>query len=142
MSAISTNIVLDGITLALRAAFPNSQIESNRIEQGLTPPAFIVLLVSEEQTARNGHRWHRRPRFDISYFPKERREECYDVANKLYRVLELVTLPSGDLVRGVNISFEVTDNVLHFFVSYPHYVSAESDEEPMEEMNFAQGGLI
>lgn len=141
MSKISTNIVLDGITLAIRQAYPGSQIESNRIEQGLTPPAFIVLLVSEEQTARVGLRWHRRPRFDISYFPKEKREECYDVANELYGALELITLPSGDLIRGVDMSYEVTDNVLHFFVSYPHYVGAETDEEPMEEMGLVQGGI-
>lgn len=141
MSKISTNIVLDGITLAIRQAYPGSQIESNRIEQGLTPPAFIVLLVSEEQTARVGLRWHRRPRFDISYFPKKKREECYDVANELYGVLELITLPGGDLVRGVDMSYEVTDNVLHFFVSYPHYVSAGTDEEPMEEMSLVQGGI-
>ena len=142
MSVISTNIVLDGITLALRTAFPDSQIESNRIEQGLVSPAFIVLLVSEEQTARVGRHWHRRTRFDISYFPKEKSEECYDVANEFYGVLEFITLPGEDLLPGVDISFEVTENILHFFISYSHYVSADIDEEAMEDMIIMQGGLI
>ena len=108
MAEINTNIILDGITLALRKAFPKSHIESDTVKQGLRPPAFIVLLVSEEQTARVGRHWHRRTRFDISYFPKEKSEECYDVANEFYGVLEFITLPGEDLLPGVDISFEVT----------------------------------
>ena len=46
MSEINTGKILDGITLALRAAYPDCQIESDTIEQGLTPPAFLVVLVS------------------------------------------------------------------------------------------------
>ena len=49
MSEINTGKILDGITLALRAAYPDCQIESDTIEQGLTPPAFLVVLVSAEQ---------------------------------------------------------------------------------------------
>ena len=47
MAEISTNIILDGITLALRSAFPGSHIESNAVKQGLRQPAFIVLLVNQ-----------------------------------------------------------------------------------------------
>ena len=51
MAEISTNIILDGITLALRSAFPGSHIESNAVKQGLRQPAFIVLLVNAEVTS-------------------------------------------------------------------------------------------
>ena len=40
MSEINTNMVLDGITLALRLAYPGSHIESDSVEQGLETPAL------------------------------------------------------------------------------------------------------
>lgn len=140
MSEINTNMVLDGITLALRTAYPDSQIESSAIEQGLTPPAFIVLLVSAEQVARTGQRYKRLPRFDILYFPKKGREECYAIADELCSVLELITLPSGDMLRGTDMSFEVSEGVLHFLVSYNHFIYRKADETMMENLKFEQGG--
>ena len=41
MAEINTNIILDGITLALRKAFPESHIESDTVKQGLRPPASV-----------------------------------------------------------------------------------------------------
>ena len=68
MAEISTNIILDGITLALRSAFPGSHIESNAVKQGLRQPAFIVLLVNAEVTDYPAQRKKRLPRFDVLYF--------------------------------------------------------------------------
>ncbi len=140
MSEINTNIVLDGITLALRSAYPDSQIESENIEQGLKVPAFIVLLVNAEQVQRVGQRYKRLPRFDVLYFPKKGREECYAIADELCSVLELITLPGGDMLRGTDMSFEVSEGVLHFLVSYNHFVYREADETMMENLKIEQGG--
>ena len=56
MSEINTGMILDGVTLALRKAYPNSQIEASAIKQRLKAPAFIVLLPSATQTAFLGTR--------------------------------------------------------------------------------------
>lgn len=140
MSEISTNIILDGITLALRSAYPEYRIEADSVEQGLAPPAFIVLLISAGQIARAGTRWRRAPRFDVMYFPKEGREECYAVADDLCQVLEVITLPTGDSLRGTSIEFEVVDGVLHFFISYNHFVCRKTEKEAMGSLNIEQGG--
>ena len=52
MAEISTNIIRDGITLALRAEYPEAHLEADKVKQGLRPPAFIVRLVDSSQTAR------------------------------------------------------------------------------------------
>lgn len=140
MSEISTEKIIDGITLALRAAYPDYQIESDTIEQGLTPPAFLVLLVDVEQVRRVGERWRRLPRFDILYFPAKGRKECYAVADNLCTALELITLPGGDLLRGTEISYEVTDGVLHFMISYNHFVYRPTEETYMGDLTIKQGG--
>lgn len=140
MSDINTGKILDGITLALRAAYPDAQIESDTIKQGLTPPSFLALMLEVEQVRRVGERWNRIPRFDILYFPQKGREECYAVADNLCTILELITLPGGDLLRGTGISFEVTDGVLHFLISYNHYVYCETEEVYMSDLKIEQGG--
>lgn len=140
MSEISTGKIIDGITLALRTAYPDYQIESDTIEQGLTPPAFLVLLVDVEQVRRVGERWRRLPRFDILYFPMKGQEECYAVADNLCMALELITLPGGDLLRGTEISYEVTDGVLHFMISYNHFVYRPTEETYMGDLTIKQGG--
>ncbi len=139
MAGISTNTILDGITLALRGAFPDSMITSNEVEQGLNVPAFIVRLVSFQTEPRPMQRYRNMPRFDIIYFPKAAREECYDISDKLCDVLEVITLPSGDKIRGVDMSSEVDDEVLHFFVSYNHNVFKPIDNTMMEELRLNQG---
>ena len=129
MAEISTNIILDGITLALRSAFPGSHIESNAVKQGLRQPAFIVLLVNAEVTDYPAQRKKRLPRFDVLYFPKAGRE-----------VLEVIDLPGGDKLRGTDMSFQVTDGVLHFLVSYNHFTYKTAEEVKMGTLKIEQGG--
>ena len=140
MAEISTNIILDGITLALRSAFPCSHIESNAVKQGLRQPAFIVLLVNAEVADYPVQRKKRLPRFDVLYFPKAGREDCYGVADTLTEVLEVIDLPGGDKLRGTDMSFQVTDGVLHFLVSYNHFTYKTAEEVKMGTLKIDQGG--
>lgn len=141
MAEISTNIILDGITLALRKAFPQSHIESNSIKQGLRQPAFLVFLASAQIAAEPSARKKRLVRFDIAYFPKCGREECYAVADTLGEILALIDLPSGDKLHGTDMDFTVTDDVLHFLVSYNHFTRDQTEEERMEKLKITQGGI-
>lgn len=140
MAEISTNIILDGITLALRTAFPEAHIESNAVKQGLRQPAFIVLLVSAEVEDYPAQRKKRLPRFDVLYFSKTGREESYKVADTLSEVLEVIDLPGGDKLRGTDMSFQVTDGVLHFLVSYNHFTYKPVEETLMGTLKLEQGG--
>ena len=140
MADITSTLILDGITLALREAFPDAQITSDRVEQGLEEPAFIVLMVTSEQSELPSMRYRRTPQYDIIYFPKNGREDCYSVADTLWGVLEVITLPNGDSVRGSNISAEITDDVLHVLVNYAHNAYKVVEEVDMEELTFTQEG--
>ena len=140
MADITSTLILDGITLALREAFPDAQITSDRVEQGLEEPAFIVLMVTNEQSELPNMRYRRTPQYDIIYFPKNGREDCYSVADTLWGVLEVITLPNGDSARGSNISAEITDDVLHVLVNYAHNAYKVVDEVDMEELTFTQEG--
>ena len=85
-------------------------------------------------------RQKRLPRFDVLYFPKAGREECYRVADTLCEELKLIDLPGGDKLRGTDMSFEVTAGVLHFLVSYNHFARTEINETLMGTLKIEQGG--
>ncbi len=140
MFEFTTGLVLDGITLALREEFPASRIDASPIEQSLTPPAFIVLLVTSSQTGQANRRWKRNTCFQVCYFPQKGRDECYHVADTLMSCLELITLANGATIRGVDLRFEILDEVLHFFVSYNRLLYREKDETPMETLEIIQEG--
>ena len=140
MAEISTNIILDGITLALRKAYPESAIYCKAVKQGLRPPAFIALLATAGQEAQPSKRWKRSVRFDVLYFPEAGREECYATADELCQILDVITLPTGDLLRGSDVSCEVVDGMLHFFISYNHFAYALQEENAMETLQSEQEG--
>ena len=45
----------------------------------------------------------------------------------------------GDKVRGVDMSSEITDDALHFFVSYNHFVYTPYYDTTMDELKIKQG---
>ncbi|MBQ4250071.1 MAG: hypothetical protein II705_08525 [Clostridia bacterium] len=135
MAEISTNIILDGITLCLREVYPDRLIASDAVEQGFLAPAFIVTLVSGERKPALGRRVRLRADFEVRSFPALGREECYETADALFSALGRIRLKTGDELWGTDMSFKVEDGILHFFVSYACFAfPGEDDGELMEKM--------
>lgn len=134
MSDISMGAVLDAITRTLREAYPKSHIYAEEVTQGLKDCDFIVVLVTSAQKQITGERYARTPVFDVIYFPRKGKTECYDVGGELWQILETIKLASGDLIRGTDMSFEVIDGVLHFRVKYMHVVRYIGEETKMEAL--------
>ncbi len=144
---IDTNLILDGISLALREAFPESQIYAEGVKQGLSTPAFILQLADAGQAAQPVGRWQCQSSFDIVYFPKSplrEREECCDTAARLFSVLEVIALPGEPprKLRGNGMSFRIEDGLLHFLISYSHSLRRENREGAMETLKIQEGGSL
>lgn len=140
MAEISTKKILDGITLALRTEFPKQQVFDDEIRQGLHPGAFNVVLVNASQQQIVGERYRRILLFDVLYYPRCGREDCLKIADRLSLLLNVISLPDGDLIRGSGMEFEIIDGVLHFYVRYTHYILRTADEETMNDLKLIQGG--
>lgn len=139
MAKSKINTILDGITLAINERYPESMIFSDFVAQGLEPKSFIVTLISSQMQAQPSQAYKRYPRFKVSYFPQNGREECYDVSDELYDVLEVIELADGKKLRGTDMSAEIVDGVLHVFVSYNHIIFAPNDNATMDELDIEQG---
>ena len=110
------NDIITGIAKALGTIFgPDYRVYENDVKQGLTEPCFFIATLKPDQKPLLGERsiWHYP--FDIHYFPKEpgTNEELYNMAEQLAFGLRYITIPNGDLLRGLSISYEAVDGVYH-----------------------------
>lgn len=142
MSNINFGSIYDGVTLALHAAFPQSQVHGGNVKQGLNAGDFNVIMPGAEHTKEVGHRYRRTPELDVLYYPKTApcAAECYDVAHQLMAVLGSITTPEGDIIHASSLKWQVQDNVLHILVEYAHCVYIPQVQEAMGTLKIEQEG--
>lgn len=141
MAEISTQAVIDAVTLVLRAAYPEAIILDDIATQGIEAGAFIVKLVTAGQQRVVGSRYHCRPVFEVIYFSAGSTEECVAVADNLSMALGMVRTPGGDLLHGSGMEWRTEDHVLYFTVGYSHYVLRAAPKDIMETLGITEGGL-
>ncbi len=78
---------------------------------------------------------------DVRFIPLDggRNAEMFSVAAELLEALEFITLPSGDLLHGTKMNYEVVDGVLHFFVNYNLTLIKPIDDPKMETLDLDVG---
>ena len=131
------NKIINGICLALSSNFGEErEIYTEAVEQGLIDGSFLILCLNPTNSRFLGERYFRTNQFCVHYFPKteEPNTECLEILEELYDTLELIDV-DGDLVRGTNMSSEMTDGVLQFFVNYDFFTIGEKDNTFMEEFD-------
>ena len=129
------NEITDGISLAITSDFGDTyEIYTESIKQGLNEPCFSILCLNPTLEQFMGKRYFRTNQFCIHYFPSsdEKRSECHAVAERLFGVLEYITV-GDDLIRGTEMHCEIVDDVLSFFVNYDLYVYKDVDNEEFME---------
>ena len=132
------NSIIESISIALNAEFGDEYTTyTESVEQGLNEPCFFVSCINPANRIFLGNRYFRRNQFCLQYFPADEdraREECNAVAERLFSCLEYITV-TGNLVRGTNMNYEVTDGVLSFFVNYDLFVYKATASGAMEELS-------
>lgn len=126
--------ILNGISYALDAAFPGCRIYGDRaVEQGLTEPCFFISGVSSLRQEFTSGRFGMSYPFDVIYFPADsgNLSEMNSAADKMFNVLRCITA-AGHPLYGRDMSSEIIDSALHFFVSYGS-VGYEADTEALME---------
>lgn len=130
---ISMNLIIEAVGAALHEEFgEDCTIYAEETKQGLKTPCFFISCInpSDRQLMGNANchylasRYYRENRFCIQYFPRDEnngRKESYDVTERLFGCLEVITV-DGDPLRGTTMQFEYVDGILSFFVSYNFFV--------------------
>lgn len=136
------NEIIKGVSIKLGSTFGDGyKFYANDVEQGLQTPCFFLAVLKPELSPRPGQRYLSRNPLDIRYIPADgsSNTEMYAMAGELMDALEFITLPGGDLLHGTGMSYEVTDGVLHFFVSYNLPLVKVQEETSMGNLAFGVG---
>lgn len=128
--------IIDSICLVLSEHFPDTEIYTEKVEQGLSEPCFFVLPIMVSDTRQVGRRWHARYTVGVQFLPSSDRPKatCAETEELLYKLLEFITV-DGKTVRGENFNSQTIDEVLSFFADYIMFtleIPANPDE-PMAE---------
>ena len=128
--------LIDAIAEALFQEFKSGyEIYTEKVEQGLTEPCFLIRCVNPTKNVYLGAVYKRTNLFVIQYFPStsEAYEECAAVLERMFECLEYVTL-DGKSIHGIEMNGEVTDGILNFKVNYDGFVLKNQDEINMENL--------
>lgn len=130
--------VTQEIVDALRTQYAATQYDvyTESIEQGFAEPCFAIHQLTADITPYPNHLTEIVQHFDVRFFPEgERpREQCRAVAETLTFLLRRLAS-----LRGSGLSWEITDDVLHFFVSYRQFVREIPEEYLMEVLQLDTG---
>ncbi|WP_407647659.1 phage tail terminator family protein [Clostridium brassicae] len=120
-----------GINNVLDKEFPNITIYNEKIEQDFEEPCFFVKILSSEQDKELNIRYKKNVFFDIHYFSDKEdiNSDCLNMADKFYDLLEYVQV-NDNLYRATNMTHEVIDGVLHFFLQFNYKVIKEIEKAP------------
>lgn len=136
------NEIIKGISKAIYDEFGDGyKIYKENIPQGFSEPCFYIRHVQTFNSKKLANRYYRQNHFDVMYYPKDTYSEnsdIHNVAEKLFLILEEIFVLDNS-VRGVKMSPEIVDGVLHFFVNYDMFVKRpENADNHMQTLNSNQ----
>lgn len=131
-----------GINQALDKEFPNISIYGEEIKQGFEEPCFFIKILSSGQNKELNKRYNKNISFNVHYFSDKdiTNSDCLDMTDKLYELLEYVPI-GKKLYKANNMTHEVIDGVLHFFLQFNYKVIREVEKAPKMQTLDKEVGL-
>lgn len=132
------NKIITGISQKLFETFGlDYKIYTENVEQFLNPPCFYVELLQSSMQQIVSRRYRLENLFDIHFFTNENepKNDFRRVADILYDALEYISV-DNDLVRGLNMHYEIVDDVLHFLLNYN--MNVQKEITPTDKMETLQ----
>lgn len=120
--------VRTGVFKVLETAFPGVDRYGEEIKEGLTTPSFFVKILEPTHTQELNRRYVRELPFDVHYFTDTSKDRIV-VAEQLTSALETIQV-NGRSIHGIKMSWEIIDDVLHFFVTYRMQVWKQKPNDP------------
>lgn len=115
------NTILSAITKQLGKTFgAKYHYYVENVEQKLAIPCFTVDMLQPLQRSTSPVLYKRTMPIIIHYFSDSKtnkKNDCYSMAEQIVECLEYLPFEGG-MIRGEDISYQITDDVLQIFVTY------------------------
>lgn len=134
------NSLYTAIAIRLEELFGKPVIYFDKLPQGFRGPCFFVKLLNAKQELKIHNRYEVSLSYDVHYFPTGHKDYVAEINNAAYKMLfglEYVNR-DGFLTRGTDMSYEVQEDVLHFFVTYRFFVLMKTEAGQLMEKLYQQ----
>jgi hypothetical protein len=104
------------------------------VPQKLIKPCFTTDMILPMKRIRNSKLNDRVMPIVVHYFTNDQenaKRDCYSKAEHIMDCLEYLPFKGG-LIRGEDMSWEITENVLQVFITYKFMTMVKSDDPLME----------
>lgn len=131
--------LIDAIAEALFQEFGSDyDIYTEKVEQGLEEPCFLVRCLNPTKNLDLGSRYRRTNRFSIQYIPSsdEANKECFSVMERLFHCLKDVFIDEKP-IHGKELECELVDEVLTLTVNYDGFELEEHESVDMAELEIS-----
>lgn len=108
----------------------------NKVQQGLKNPCFFISVLNPSHKNYINGRFFRSYPFMVQYFPKDENDnfELYSVGEKLIEGLEYITLENEDLLKGINLKYEIVDNIVNFQITFNLFMQKQIEKNNMDNI--------
>ncbi|MDF2873103.1 MAG: hypothetical protein K0R05_4678 [Anaerocolumna sp.] len=135
------NDIVNGIVTMLESTFGEGiLIYTEGVQKDFTMPCFLVKLIKGSRKQMMGNRFYLEHSFDIQYYPgpMNKNKEILEIVPRL-SVLEYIT-SDGKLLRGTKLNYEITEEILHFYVQYNCFAYITKEEiDKMQSLTVKNG---
>jgi hypothetical protein len=136
---ITINDVRFALHHVLESAFPEISISSVEPNPTIDVPYFVVHLLEFTQVQEYAGRYRRSFPFVIRYMADQESVDAkYERAEQVVAAIGQIVV-GGYKLAGQNLSMEMIDEQLHFFVTYGMLVRAQQLES--SKMQHIEGGI-
>ena len=140
---IYINDVIEGIATVLNKEYKYS-IYVDEIKSDAEFPCFVIETLNTDHIHVIGNGYERRHDFDIMLYIadddyiEDHRKQINPIVEQLYFDLEYITLSDNSLLQGEDMSYRITDGILHFKVSYSYHIRKVHKEDHMQSLTQKQ----
>lgn len=132
------NDLLDAITIQLHKTFgDNYKYYVENIEQNLVKPCFTIDTITSTKRSTSPVLYDRTVPIVIHYFNDKKsntKKTGYAIAEQVSECLEYLPM-LGVLLRGYDISWQFTEDVLQIFVTYKFTARNVQELDAMEDVS-------
>lgn len=126
------NSILNAVTKQLGTTFGDKyHYYVENVEQGLSKPCFTVDMIIPLQRSKSPVLYDRTMPIVVHYFSDSKttlKSDCYDKGEKIVECLEYLPF-KGTKLRGEDISWQMTEDVLQVFITYKFTTKLVTDVE-------------
>lgn len=132
------NKVLSAVTTQLGTTFgADYHYYVENVKQGLSKPCFTIDCIIPLMRSKSPTLYDRTMPLVIHYFSDSKtnlKKDCYNIAERVLECVEYIPF-ENTILRGENISWQITDDVLQIFVTYRFTtVMSKATEDNMDSI--------